>query len=89
MTTIAERVDRVAVLTAMSLLAAGLALFVLTGAGADALLTAGLIALMATPGLRLLATLIVEWERRDWLALASTLAVALVLVWSFALALAD
>jgi uncharacterized membrane protein len=71
------------------LLGAGLVLFLVgrTPAMADALLRAGLIALMSTPVLRV-ALSVVEYARvRDWFFLATATAVLLVLLATIATAL--
>ncbi len=73
-------VNRAAVFATTALLAAGLGVWVVRGPEpAEALLDAGLIALMLTPVLRLVTTLAVDIRRRDTLAVAITLAVCVIL----------
>jgi uncharacterized membrane protein len=75
-----DAVNRAAVITTTALLAAGLAVWIAAGPAAAArLLDAGLIALMLTPVLRLVTTLVEGVRRRDGLAVAMTLAVAAIL----------
>jgi uncharacterized membrane protein len=75
-----DAVNRAAVVATTALLAAGLGVWVVRGPGpAEALLDAGLIALMLTPVLRLVTTLAVDIRRRDTLAVGITLSVCVIL----------
>lgn len=71
------------------LLGAGLGLWMTLGPswGATTLLRAGLIALMATPMIRVLVSLVEYLRLRDWLFAGMTAGVVLVLVASVVLAL--
>jgi hypothetical protein len=83
-----DAVNRAAVVTSTALLAAGLGLWLARGPmAAERLLDAGLIALMLTPVLRLLTTLAGDVRRRDFVAMATTLAVAAILGVGLTLAL--
>ena len=83
-----DAINRAAVVTTSALLAAGLAVWMARGAAAaDRLLDAGLVALMLTPVLRLVTTLVDDVRRRDTTAALTTLAVAGVLGLALALAL--
>lgn len=82
-----DTVNRAAVVTATVLLALGLAVWVWRGPAADPLLDAGLIALMLTPVLRLVTTLVADVRRGDAVAAATTLAVFVILALAVALAL--
>jgi hypothetical protein len=83
-----DAINRAAVLTTTALLAAGLAVWMARGAAAaDRLLDAGLVALMLTPALRLVTTLVDDVRRRDRTAALTTLAVAAVLGLALVLAL--
>jgi hypothetical protein len=83
-----DAINRAAVTTSTALLALGLAVWVLRGpAAADALLDAGLIALMLTPVLRLATTLAADIRRGDTVAAATTIAVFVILAIGLALAL--
>jgi len=85
--TIAEQADRVLVLVAKVFLAGGLCVRLLGDAATgDRVLGVGLLALMATPALRLLGTFIADARRGDWLSLSATLGVVAVLAWSIATA---
>lgn len=79
--------NRAAVLTTTVLLALGLGVSVWRGPAADPLLDAGLIALMLTPVLRLVATFAADVRRGDAVAAATTLAVFAILALGLALAL--
>jgi uncharacterized membrane protein len=75
-----DTVNRAAVITSTVLLAAGLGLWIASGPiAAQRLLDAGLIALMLTPVLRLVTTLAADVRRRDTVAVATTLAVVVIL----------
>lgn len=75
-----DTVNRAAVVTSTVLLAAGLGLWIVRGPDeAQHLLDAGLIALMLTPVLRLVTTLAGDVRRRDTVAMATTLAVFVIL----------
>ena len=83
-----DTVNRAAVVTTTALLAAGLGLWLVRGpVESQGLLDAGLIALMLTPVLRLVTTLAGDVHRRDAVAVATTLAVAVILGVGLALAL--
>ncbi|MEO6010345.1 MAG: hypothetical protein ABIU38_20040 [Vicinamibacteraceae bacterium] len=83
-----DAVNRSAVVTTTVLLAAGLATWLARGpAAADPWLDAGLIALMMTPVLRLVTTLTADVRRRDTVAVATSLAVCVILGVGLALAL--
>jgi uncharacterized membrane protein len=85
------RLLRGGVLSAAGCLAAGLALW-LTRAGssiANALLTVGLMILMATPILRVVVSLIEYARMRDWFFVATTLAVLIVLFVTIGVALSQ
>jgi uncharacterized membrane protein len=83
-----DALNRVAVLASMALLGLGLLLWIVVGQRVSrATLDAGLVLLMATPALRVATTLVVGIRRRDWLAVAATLGVALVLGWTVLLAM--
>ena len=87
-TPVLDAVNRTAVLASMALLGLGLVLW-MTGTvrGSQVTLDLGLVLLMATPALRVVTTLVVCLRRRDRLAVAATLGVALVLGWTVILAL--
>lgn len=77
------------VLSAAALLAAGLALW-MSGVWpglADAILTAGLFVLMATPVLRVIVSVVEYVRMRDWFFVATTLIVLLVLLATVTVAL--
>jgi uncharacterized membrane protein len=74
-----DAINRTAVVTTTLLLGVGLALHVGRVAAAAAVLDAGLIALMLTPVLRLATTLVTDARRRDLVAMATTVAVAVIL----------
>jgi len=75
-----DAVNRAAVIASTVLLAVGLATWLVRGPMAgEALLDAGLIALMLTPVLRLVTTLAADVRRRDAVAMATTLAVVAIL----------
>lgn len=78
------------VLASAVLLSAGLFLWEATGRGraGGAILTAGLVILMATPILRVLVSLIEYWRMRDWWFVATTLTVLVVLLTTIVTALA-
>jgi uncharacterized membrane protein len=82
------RLLHVGVLTSAVCLATGLALWIAgTAAGpANALLTAGLVMLMATPILRVVVSLIEYVRMRDWFFVATTVVVFGVLVVTVTLA---
>jgi len=75
------RLLRGGVLSSAGCLAAGLALFLTRAAPsiANALLTAGLMILMATPILRVVVSLVEYARMRDWLFVTTTLVVLIVL----------
>jgi Protein of unknown function (DUF1634) len=72
------------VLTSAALLAAGLFLWEATPwhQTGGAILTTGLIVLMATPILRVLVSVIEYWRMRDWFFVVTTLVVLAVLLTS-------
>ncbi|HEY8550717.1 MAG TPA: DUF1634 domain-containing protein [Vicinamibacterales bacterium] len=75
-----DMLNRGAVLASMGLLGMGLLIwFIVSPASAEGILHVGLIVLMATPALRLITTIAADLARRDWLSLASTLAVSVIL----------
>jgi predicted PurR-regulated permease PerM len=83
-----DAVNRLAVLATTALLAAGLGVWLARGPGAaEPLLDAGLIALMLTPVLRLITTLVDDIRRRDAVAVATTVAVCVILGVGLVLAL--
>jgi len=83
-----DTVNRAAVAISTVLLAAGLGMWMVRGPiVAERLLDAGLIALMLTPVLRLVTTLAADIRRRDPVAAATTVAVAVILGVGLALAL--
>ena len=83
-----DTVNRAAVVISTVLLAAGLGMWMVRGPiVAERLLDAGLIALMLTPVLRLVTTLAADIRRRDPVAAATTVAVAVILGVGLALAL--
>ena len=83
-----DTLNRAAVVTSTALLAAGLGVWVARGPiVAEQLLDAGLIALMLTPVLRLVTTLAGDVRRRDPVAVATTLAVFVILGVGLTLAL--
>jgi hypothetical protein len=79
------------VLSAAGCLAAGLALWLTRAAPsiAKALLTMGLMILMATPILRVVVSLIEYARMRDWFFVATTLAVLIVLFVTIGVALSQ
>jgi uncharacterized membrane protein len=85
---IGHRIDQILLLAAKILMAAGLAIRLVGATGvADGVIAAGLVALMATPLVRLVSTMVDHLRRRDWLTLAASLGVTAVLVWSILTAL--
>jgi hypothetical protein len=83
-----DALNRAAVLATTALLGVGLGVWVVRGEDAAApVLDAGLMALIMTPVLRLITTLVEDARRRDTAAIATTLAVAAVLGLTLALAL--
>jgi len=84
---IGDELDIILLFAAKGLLAAGLVLRLSGGIpAADRVLAIGLLALMATPAVRIANTMVEDVRRRDWLTLAATLAVVAVLAWSLATA---
>lgn len=79
--------NRAAVVTATVLLALGLGVWTWRGPAADPLLDAGLVALMLTPVLRLVTTLVADVRRGDAVAAATTVAVFVILALGLTLAL--
>jgi hypothetical protein len=83
-----DAVNRLAVLATTALLAAGLVVWLARGPrAAEPLLDAGLIALMLTPVLRLITTLVDDIRRRDAVAMATSVAVCVILGVGLVLAL--
>lgn len=75
-----DGLNRAAILAVTALLGVGLGVWVVRGEVAAArLLDAGLMALLLTPVLRLVTTLVEAVRRRDGPAVAATLAVAAIL----------
>jgi uncharacterized membrane protein len=83
------RLLRGGVLSSAACLAAGLALWLtqLAPSAANALLTIGLVVLMATPILRVIVSLVEYARMRDWFFVVTTLIVLLVLAGSVIFAL--
>jgi uncharacterized protein DUF1634 len=79
------------VLSSASCLAVGLAVWLAAGPTsiANALLTAGLLVLMATPILRVVVSLVEYARMRDWFFVATTLAVLIVLFVTIGVALTE
>ena len=77
------------VLSSAGCLAAGLTLSLLRAGPADALLTIGLMILMATPILRVVVSLVEYVRMRDWFFVATTMVVLLVLFVTIAVAMAS
>jgi uncharacterized membrane protein len=75
------RIMLIGVWLSAALLSVGLAARLVRGRspGGDALLSVGLIVLMATPALRVVVSIVEAIRQRDWFWLWTTLAVALVL----------
>jgi uncharacterized membrane protein len=83
-----DALNRAAILATTALLGVGLGVWVVRGEIAAArLLDAGLMALILTPVLRLITTLVEDVRRRDGPAVAATLAVAAILGLTLAVAL--
>jgi len=77
------RVLAIGSLVSTSLFAAGLMLlFVSDRRWADALVHAGLIVLLGTPFARVIVTIVSYWRARDWMFVAMTTTVLLVLIGS-------
>lgn len=85
------RLLRGGVLSAAGCLAVGLALWLTRAASsiANALLTVGLMILMATPILRVVVSLVEYARMRDWFFVATTLAVLIVLFVTIGVALSQ